>query len=173
MILTIPTQKLSVLYISKTLCWAILFFLYTSCKSDDKEYTTTDPITSVGSKYVGTNACIDCHKEEVDKWLGSHHDLAMQIANDSTVLGDFNNVNAEIDGVSYLFFKKNEAFFVKVNELDKTEKEYKVTYTFGVTPLQQYLVDFDKGKKQVLRVTWDVVEKKWYHQYKGARDSPE
>jgi len=170
--ITIPSQKLSAIYKSRILCWAFLLFLYSSCKSDNNEYTRMDLITSVGSKYVGSNTCIDCHKGEFDKWQGSHHDLAMQIANDSTVLGDFNNVKAEIDGVSYLFFKKNEEFFVNVNELDNSEKEYKVAYTFGVTPLQQYLVDFDKGKKQVLRVTWDVVKKKWYHQYKGDTIEP-
>ena len=124
------------------------------------------------SQFVGSNTCSACHKEQFDKWQGSHHDLAMQVANDSTVLGDFNNAKAEIDGVSYLFFKKNKEFFVRIKEIDDSEKEYKVTYTFGVTPLQQYLVDFINGKKQVLRVTWDTLENKWYHQYKGDSIKP-
>ena len=165
-------RKFPVFYLSRIVCCAILYILCTSCNSDKNEYTTVDPITSVASNYVGAKACMDCHKAEFDKWQGSHHDLAMQIANDSTVLGDFNNVKAKIDGVSYLFFKKNKEFFVNVKELDSSETEYKVTYAFGVTPLQQYLVDFDKGKKQVLRVTWDVVKKTWYHQYKGDAIKP-
>ena len=41
--------------------------------------------------YVGDVACITCHETEYNLWKGSHHELAMQIANDSTVLGDFNN----------------------------------------------------------------------------------
>jgi hypothetical protein len=53
-----------------------------------------------------TGSCIECHKQEYDKWTGSHHDLAMQIANNSNVLGNFNNITAEIDGMSYPFKKK-------------------------------------------------------------------
>ncbi len=35
--------------------------------------------------------------------------------------------------------------------------------------MQQYIVDFKDGKKQVLRVTWDTVKKEWYHQYSGDK----
>ena len=40
----------------------------------------------------------------------------MQIANESTVLGDFNDVSISIDGVGYLFTKVNSEFIVKVKE---------------------------------------------------------
>jgi len=96
----------------------------------------------------------------------------MQIANDSTVLGDFENVKVNIDEVKYFFYKEDSKFFVRINEIDDSEKAYEITYTFGVTPLQQYLIDFDKGKKQVLRVTWDVLKNEWYHQYKGDHIEP-
>ncbi|MFA0231851.1 hypothetical protein AB4491_23130, partial [Vibrio sp. 10N.261.45.A7] len=26
--------------------------------------------------YVGSEACVDCHSEEVKAWQGSHHDMA-------------------------------------------------------------------------------------------------
>ena len=150
----------------------ILFIVLNACGSDkyEKAYTVIDQNDT--SKYVGAKACISCHSEEVVKWQGSHHDLAMQIANDSTVLGDFNDVKTEIDGVSYFFFKKNKEFFVRIKEIDDSVKEYKITYTFGLVPLQQYLVDFDRGRKQVLRVTWDTDKNKWYHQYKGDTIEP-
>ena len=72
-----------------------------------------------------------------------------------------------MDGVAYFFFKKESDFFVKTTELDGSENEYKITYVFGLTPLQQYIIDFKDGKKQVLRVTWDTIDKKWFHQYAG------
>ncbi len=124
------------------------------------------------SKFVGSNTCVACHQEQFEEWQGSHHDLAMQIVNESTVLGDFNNVHTKIDGVDYFFFKENKEFYVRIKEIDSSENTYKLAYTFGVTPLQQYLVDFDKGKKQVLRVTWDTTKKIWYHQYKGDTIEP-
>ena len=58
---------------------------------------------------------------------------------------------------------------MNIKEIDSSETSYMIAYTFGITPLQQYMVDFDKGKVQVLRATWDVIEKKWYHQYAGDR----
>ena len=155
-----------------------LFFfivLTISCSKENKKSNYTE-ITKTNTQYVdgyvGDKACVDCHQTEVELWQGSHHDLAMQIANETTVLGDFNNINTTIDGVEYFFFKKDNDFIVRIIEIDNSEKEYKIDYTFGVTPLQQYLVDFDKGKKQVLRVTWDVIDKKWYHQYKGDKIAP-
>lgn len=154
---------------------AFLSLLIISCNSESKKGDYTE-ISKTSNKYidgyVGDAACIACHQTEVDLWKGSHHDLAMQIANEATVLGDFNNVETTIDGVEYFFFKKENDFLVRIKEIDSSEKEYKVDYTFGVTPLQQYLVDFDKGRKQVLRVTWDVIDKKWYHQYKGDKIAP-
>ena len=155
----------------------LLFFVFIiiSCTKGNKksDYTKISKTnTQYVDGYVGDKACVDCHQTEVDLWQGSHHDLAMQIANESTVLGDFNNIKTTIDGVEYFFFKKEKDFIVRIKEIDGSEKDYKIDYTFGVTPLQQYLVDFEKGKKQVLRVTWDVIDKKWYHQYKGDKIAP-
>ena len=40
-------------------------------------------------QYAGPAACSSCHPEQVTLWRGSHHDLAMQPADGSTILGDF------------------------------------------------------------------------------------
>jgi predicted CXXCH cytochrome family protein len=151
----------------------LFFILISSCKEEGYVETNNNEKQVDTSNFVGSKTCVACHKNQIVEWQGSHHDLAMQIANDSTVLGDFDNVKIKIDGVAYFFFKNNEDFIVRITEIDATVNDYKVAYTFGVTPLQQYLVDFDKGKKQVLRVTWDVIKKKWYHQYKGDIIEPQ
>jgi len=151
----------------------LLFFIliFSACKNDS--YTDIADFKSVHEDgYVGDAQCMQCHKTVYESWKGSDHDLAMEVANDSTVLGDFNDVKTTLDGVSYFFTKKNNSFSVQIKEIDGSEKEYIIGYTFGVYPLQQYLVDFDKGRKQVLRVTWDVDKKKWYHQYDGDQMDP-
>ncbi|MDO6761398.1 tetratricopeptide repeat protein [Tamlana sp. 2_MG-2023] len=150
-------------------CFVILFVVCFSCKEDKykDKLDETQLVHSQEASYIGSKTCVECHNAAFKKWQGSHHDLAMQVANDSTVLGDFNDRKVNIDGVSYHFFKRENKFLVHVTEIDKSEKEYEITYTFGFTPLQQYLVDFDKGRKQVLRVTWDSAENKWFHQYSG------
>ena len=158
--------------VKNSLIFCVFILLLAACKKDTYQDSNTVNFHAEAPNYVGSNNCISCHQEAYSTWKGSHHDLAMQEANDSTVIGDFNNVKIEIDGVKYNFFKSNGDFLVSITELDNTKAEYKITYAFGITPLQQYLVDFGDGKKQVLRATWDSVKNVWYHQYKGDQIEP-
>jgi len=138
-----------------------------SCTSEKKEeYTEVSEVESiVGDGYVGDQNCQYCHKEESAFWQGSHHDKAMQEVNAATVLGDFNERSISLDGVDYYFFQKDSEYHVQVKELDGTEYDYVISYVFGITPLQQYMVDFPGGRKQVLRVSWDTEKNIWFHQY--------
>jgi len=43
------------------------------------------------AKYVGGAKCATCHAKESAAWKGSDHDLAMQLADAQSVLGDFAN----------------------------------------------------------------------------------
>ena len=156
----------------KTL-YSILFvisLLILGCKNDKNEndYQSISANSVLeGDGYIGNESCTSCHKEAAETWEGSHHDKAMQSVTEESVLGDFNNSEISIDGVSYVFFKKEADFYVRTKELDGSENEFKVAYVFGLTPLQQYIVDFPNGRKQVLRVTWDTIDQKWFHQYAG------
>ena len=118
-----------------------------------------DEFTELNSEpqFVGKEACIDCHKVEYDLWTGSDHDLAMDFANDSTVRGDFNNAEFEYKGQTHKFYKKDNKYFVYTDGPDGNMQEFEVKYTFGVHPLQQYLIEFDGGRLQTLPLTWDTI----------------
>jgi tetratricopeptide (TPR) repeat protein len=120
------------------------------------------------ASYVGDKACIQCHSKEVHEWKGSHHDLAMKEPNDTTVVGDFNNATFELHGIKSSFYKKGNKFFIKTDGKDGKLHEYEVKYTFGVYPLQQYLLEFPDGKYQVPDIAWDNRSKeeggqRWFH----------
>lgn len=134
-------------------------------KTAKSDYTAAD--NSDG--YVGESSCMSCHQKEYDLWKGSHHDWAMKPATKETVLGDFNNHQITLDGVEYIFKVENKKFVVRIREIDGTIESYKIDYTFGVTPLQQYIVTFEKGKRQVLRASWDTEANEWFHQYAGRK----
>ena len=69
--------------------------------------------------YVGRAACVPCHQREVERFIGSHHDRAMQVADATTVLGDFKNTRfTYTDGVTSTFFKKDGAYFVRTDGPD-------------------------------------------------------
>lgn len=126
---------------------------------------------STSPEYVGQKACFSCHEEECIQWKGSHHDRSMDIATDSTVLGNFSNAILEYNGRIHKFYKRDSNFFVFTDGENGEMQEFKIKYVFGFTPLQQYLVEFDRGRLQVLPLTWNTLNKNWYHMadsiYKG------
>ncbi len=117
------------------------------------------------SRYVGGDSCIACHQSEHAKWRNSHHDLAMQLANGETVLGDFADVEFDYRGVISKLFREDDEFFVTTDGADGELATFPIKYTFGVTPLQQYMVEFEDGRVQVLPFCWDTKAKRWFHIY--------
>lgn len=142
-------------------------------------FQTQDTATSIQNnsqlrtetvRFVGAKACVACHQQEFDAWQGSHHDKAMQHISEKTVLGDFNNAQFEKDGVISRFSRQGEKFIVSTDGPDGSITDYDVKYTFGVTPLQQYLVEIPGGRLQALTIAWDSRPKeqggqRWYHLY--------
>ncbi len=118
--------------------------------------------------YVGDKGCAECHSREVKEWKGSHHDLAMMVADENSVKGDFNNTKLNYNGIITTFFKEGDKFMVNTDSEDGTLKDYEISYTFGVYPLQQYMIKFPKGNIQVMDIAWDSRNKeeggqRWYH----------
>jgi hypothetical protein len=87
--------------------------------------------------YVGREACVRCHEEQVREWTGSQHDLAMQEANEKTVLGNFEGAEFDYYGTVSRFYRQGGRFMVRTDGPDGTLTDYEVKYTFGVDPLQQ------------------------------------
>jgi len=113
--------------------------------------------------FVGSQKCMDCHKKQYDNWKDSHHDHAMDVVTDTTVLGNFDNALFEHRGVTSRFYKKNGQFFVHTQGPEGKMDDFEVKYTFGWYPLQQYLIPFPGGRLQCLPIAWDVRQKRWYH----------
>lgn len=116
----------------------------------------------IEADFVGSVACRDCHEPEYDKWLGSHHDLAMDFANEASVLGDFNDALFTLHGVTSRFYRKDGKFFVHTNGPGGEMGDFEITHTFGWFPLQQYLVPFPGGRLQTLPVAWDSRKGEWF-----------
>jgi predicted CXXCH cytochrome family protein len=113
--------------------------------------------------FTGGHACIECHQKEYRLWKGSDHDSAMAVASDTSVVGDFNNTEFTFNGLSSKFYKRDGKFYVYTEGIGGKMQEFRVAYTFGIRPLQQYLIPFEKGKFQCLPIAWNTVTKKWFH----------
>ena len=79
----------------------------------------------------------------------------MQEAGESAVLGDFNNAKFKHYGVESTFFKRDGKFMVRTDGADGRLADFEIKYTFGVWPLQQYLIEFPGGRYQTLGIAWD------------------
>ena len=130
------------------------------------------PAVDTTPTFVGSQACRDCHKQEYDKWKGSHHERAMDVATDQTVLGDFGDAVFEHLGVTSRFFRRDGKFFVRTTGPGGEMGDFEITHTFGWYPLQQYLIPFPGGRLQCLPLAWDVRNKRWYHLYPDQRIDP-
>lgn len=124
---------------------------------------TTPALGSERPTFVGKESCAECHIGEYMDWQGSHHDRAMDHATDSTVLGDFSDVSLESGGRTHRMYRKEDKFLVYTDGEDGTMQEFEIKYVFGFTPLQQYLVEFDRGRLQTLPLTWNTLDSTWYH----------
>ena len=71
------------------------------------------PKAASTATYVGQERCAQCHGDQVKAWRSSHHAQAMQVSNESTILGKFDDAHFTKDGVSSIFFKKNGKFYVE------------------------------------------------------------
>lgn len=122
------------------------------------------------STFVGNGDCSSCHASQVQDWTGSHHDLAMQEASEKTVLGDFDNATFVYEGVTTSFYRKGDEYWVKTDNENGELQDYRVTYVFGVYPLQQLLLPIKKGRLNALSIAWDARNvseggQRWYQIY--------
>lgn len=147
----------------------VSFFI--SCKEENNYETISSKKPQFSSEeipdnhFLGDKKCSQCHKEQFKDWKGSHHDKAMERADSITVLGNFNDKKFSSQGITSHFFKKEGDFYVNTEGPDGKYHDYKIVYTFGFTPLQQYIVKFPNGRYQCLRTAWNSKEKKWFDLY--------
>jgi len=123
--------------------------------------------------FVGGATCAECHAEEARLWRGSHHDLAMQVPDERSVLGDFaSGATLTYGDVTSTFYTRDGKYLVHTDGPDGKLHEYEVAYTFGADPLQQYLVALPGGRYQALPLAWDARPaseggQRWFHLYPG------
>jgi len=59
-----------------------------------------------GDGFADNAQCLQCHQQQAEAWAGSHHDLAMAVANADSVLGDFNAAESTLFIRATKFYKE-------------------------------------------------------------------
>ncbi len=125
-------------------------------------------------RVVGSATCSTCHLREGSLWQRSHHQLAMQEATERSVLGSFTNSRFTNGSVTSIFFRKESKFMVRTEGADGALHDYEIKFTFGVYPLQQYLIQMSGGRLQALGIAWDcrpvrLGGQRWFFLYPGQK----
>jgi predicted CXXCH cytochrome family protein len=94
----------------------------------------------------------------------------MQVADDKTVLGDFGDAKFKYAGTTSTFFRRDGKYYVNTDGPGGKLGDFEVKYTFGVHPLQQYLIELPGGRMQAFGIAWDSRPKgdggqRWFHLY--------
>jgi tetratricopeptide (TPR) repeat protein len=136
----------------------------------DGNFGKAPPPLSAEATFVGSETCAGCHQAEAKLWRGSQHQLAMAHATDKSVLGNFSDASFDYFGVKSRFFRKDGKYLVETDGADGKLATFEIKYTFGVDPLQQYLIEFPDGRIQSLSIAWDTRPKdkggqRWFHLY--------
>ena len=166
------TPRANFLALAATLGAGAVLLWLGACSERESEDAERESAASsaTAATHVGREACAGCHADEHQRWLGSHHDLAMQVADETTVLGDFDDASLTHFGRTSTFFRRDGGFFLRTDGADGEPAEFRVAYTFGVEPLQQYLIAFPGGRYQVSSLCWDARAaseggQRWFHLY--------
>ena len=128
----------------------------------------------VNEGYAQAESCLGCHADQAGQWQHSDHAWALRDANQDNVLGNFDDARFDEAGVKARFFRKDGGFFVNIDGEDGKPADFRILYTFGHQPLQQYLVALSRGRLQALTIAWDSRPKaqggqRWFSLYPGQR----
>jgi Cytochrome c554 and c-prime len=142
------------------ICIAIMLIAAGALMLGASHAAPNNPLALAGTSnsipaFVGARDCARCHEREFKLWMGSHHQRAMQTANASTVLGDFNNIAVAHGSITNHFFRRKGKFMVRTDGPDGALHDYPIKFTFGVAPLQQYLIGLPGGRLQAFGIAWD------------------
>ncbi len=166
----------------------IKIFGYTPHIREEIEVTEAMETPTFGEpEYVGAKRCKDCHWREHDTWKNTLHSKFMQLANEYTIIGDFernNKLNIKVSNkspklageeVNSTMFKKDGKFYVNTVGPDRESHnpdresynpdweshDYEITNVIGIGRRQNYLTKFPNGELHVLPVEWDVKLETW------------
>ncbi len=150
---------------------ALVFFV--GCGSEkstskDGDKLNTKEITGRETPKKGQNndwylaeTCKECHADQYDDWLGSHHQLAHRRL-DPEKDGEAFSQGEVFDqaGRKYQIEASDGSFEIRESG---TELPSSVDSVIGETPIRQFLIPFPGGRFQIQGMTWDPHKKQWFN----------
>ena len=87
----------------------------------------------------------------------------MSVPTPATVMGDFDGPALRHGEGLTEFLKADGRYVIRTEGPAGEMASFAVRYTFGVEPLQQYLLPLPDGRLQASNVAWDAAQGRWFH----------
>lgn len=105
--------------------------------------------------FVGGEVCAGCHTRESALWRDSHHAAAMAVPSAESIKGAFDGRSFAGPVGTTRFFQRDGRYVIATPGPDGRVQDFPVAYSFGVYPLQQYLLALPGGRLQAFQLAWD------------------
>ena len=112
--------------------------------------------------YIADHECAACHPRQAAAFEGSKHRHAMAPASPASVRADFADTRFDGPRQATRFTRQLARFMVRTEGADGRPADFEVSHTFGIHPLQQYLIPQPGGRLQALGVAWDTTRQRWF-----------
>lgn len=112
-------------------------------------------------QYLGSNACRRCHEDQYASWQKALHLKMTRGAQQSDVLGDFQNAHLEKYGRRVDMFSRDGRRFMTIRRKGSDPETFEVHYTLGAKRFQGYLSKLADGRIYVLPAFWHVETSQW------------
>ena len=112
--------------------------------------------------YIADSECAACHPRQAAAFEGSKHRHAMAPASPASVLADFADTRFDGPRQATRFTRQLDRFVVRTEGADGRPADFAVSHSFGIHPLQQYLIPQPGGRLQALGVAWDTGRRQWF-----------
>ena len=145
----------------------VLVLLATAACSPPKEEEKNPPVDTKQQAetgpFAGSLSCRECHEEFYKKWESSHHGRAMQPFTEKHVLSRLKAkpVDIKIGDLTFRAVFEKDAPHVLQTGPDG-EKKYPIAHVMGGKNVFYFLTPLEKGRLQVLPVSYDLRVDKWY-----------
>lgn len=118
--------------------------------------------------HVAEVQCLSCHAEQAALHAGSQHAQAMLPATAASVRARFPSTY-DGPGTQARFVRAGERFMVETAGPDGKPGRFVIAYTFGLEPLQQYLIELPGGRLQAFDLAWDTAAERWFWLGEGSQ----
>ncbi|MBK1875998.1 cytochrome c3 family protein [Pelagicoccus mobilis] len=111
--------------------------------------------------------CLKCHEDEHKSWISSHHANANRFVDPEMEgyryeVGEFK----DIAGREYRVDVDGERLLISEKDADGEYIAAEAKAVIGTTPLQQPLVEGERGRWQAHSMAWDMDENEWFNVFR-------